>query len=128
MKTQNAKLINGYSNGIFVVTRPSEANTVYQDLHVTNSDGSIGASPIRNETGKVLLKGENTFDILTNHDFNKPAMARDNEGEWIQRGHWVEVVDGHTTLNQNWDWDQPLYTYNHNKDLTLKIDDGANLL
>lgn len=130
LTVENAKIVNGISNGIFSITGVSAANTVYKDVTVTNGGARTGASPIRNEQGKVLLEGNNDFSINADFDFSTPsttARGNDNNGEWIQGGHWVEVVNGRTNLNQNWAWDQPFYTYNNGDSATMKIDDNASL-
>lgn len=127
---QDAKIINGISNGIFSIRGASAPNVVYKNVTVTNGGARTGASPIRNDQGKVLLEGNNEFNINADFDFNTPSTiwrGDDNNGEWIQGGHWVEVVNGKTTLNQNWAWDQPFYTNNNGDSATLKIDDNASL-
>ena len=127
---ENAKIVNGISNGIFSITGVSAANAVYKNVTVTNGGARTGASPIRNDQGKVLLEGNNDFSINADFDFNTPSTTSrgdDNNGEWVQGGHWVEVVNGRTNLNQNWGWDQPFYTHNNGDSATLKVDDNASL-
>lgn len=128
MMVQDAKIINNLANGIFPVTNDSTAITKWQDVDVSNGAATTGAGPIRNDDGKTLFYGTNTFTILQNHNFNDASMAgNDNQGEWIQGGYYTEVVNGTTTLNQSWGYDQPLYSYADTAN-TLKIDDDASLI
>lgn len=125
---ENANITNNITGGIFqAVGNTSEATFLYRNVTVTNGS-NYGAQPIRNDRGKILFEGNNTFNILQNQDFNSVGLyGADNQGEWIQGGAWVEVVSGTTKLNQNWWSDQPFYTYN-NTSHTMKVDKYAQLV
>jgi len=124
LEIDDANVVTGYSNGIFSVVGASKAITSYKNVNYRNGSGSSGASPIRNDQGIIRLYGNNTFDIQQSGTGRSGA---DNNGEWIQGGYDTEVMDGTTTLNQSWGWDQPYYTYN-NTASTLNIHDNANLV
>lgn len=136
LSVENASIVNNVTGGIFQAVNANGANAstknaptfVYKNVRVRNGAPRNGAQPIRNDQGKILFYGENTFDIMENHNFfnDSAPWGSDNQGEWIQGGHWVEIVDGTTTVNQSWSWDQPFYTYGNNSS-TLKINDNAHL-
>ena len=125
---KNASVTNNITGGIFqsVGTGGSAPTFIYEDVTVTNGAALYAAQPIRNDNGRILFKGENTFNILVNNNMNNQTSGSDNQGEWIQGGKWVEVVDGTTTVNQNWGADQPFYTYANNSH-TLQVDQDAHL-
>ncbi|MEY8537958.1 RTX toxin [Lactococcus muris] len=130
LEVKNAYIINNITGGIFqsVGRGGSEPTFVYQDVTVSNGAPTAGAQPIRNDNGRILFFGNNTFNIRQNNNMTTVGLTgADNQGEWIQGGKWVEVVSGTTTLNQNWGWDQPFYTYNNNAH-TLKVADNARLV
>lgn len=125
---KNATIINNLTSGIFQLKGSSAAaTTIYQDVTVSNG-ANQGAQPIRNDVGKILFYGNNTFNILQNQNFNDTSSSgSDNQGEWIQGGTWIEVVNGSTVLNQSWGNDQPFYTYYTNNGSTLQVDSGATM-
>lgn len=127
---KNAQIINNITSGIFQMKGSNaQATTIYNNVTVTNGDSLYGAQPIRNDTGKILFYGNNTFNILQNHDINDASSAgADNQGEWIQGGTYLEVVNGTTTLNQSWGNDQPFYIYYPNGGSTLQVDAGASMV
>ena len=107
----------------------AKATAVYENVTVSNGDAIYGAQPIRNDNGKVLFRGTNTFNILQNHNINDTSSAgADNQGEWIQGGAYLEVVTGTTTLNQSWGNDQPFYVYYSSGGSTLQVDAGAAMV
>ncbi|MDR3240610.1 MAG: RTX toxin, partial [Lactobacillaceae bacterium] len=124
LEIEDANVVTGYSNGIFSVSGASKAITSYKNVHYRNGGTNYGASPIRNDQGIIRLYGNNTFDI------KQPGTGlsgADNNGEWIEGGYDTEIMDGTTTLNQSWGWDQPYYNIN-NTASTLNIHDNANLV
>jgi hypothetical protein len=126
---KNASVINNITGGIFqsVGTGGSTPTFIYQNVEVTNGAARYAAQPIRNDNGKILFYGTNTFNVQQDNNMTSAGTTgADNQGEWIQGGKWIEVVDGTTTLNMNWGNDQPFYTYNNNSH-TLKIDNDAHL-
>lgn len=130
LEVKNAHITNNITGGIFqsVGRGGSEPTFVYQDVTVSNGAPTTGAQPIRNDNGRILFFGNNTFNIRQNNNMTSVGLiGADNQGEWIQGGKWVEVVSGTTTLNQNWGWDQPYYTYN-NDSHTMKVADNARLV
>lgn len=126
LTVKNASITNNITGGIFQSISTAAPTFVYQDVTVSNGAATAAAQPIRNDNGRILLKGDNTFNVLSNNNMNNQASTSDNQGEWVQGGKWVEVVDGTTTLNQNWGQDQPFYTYNNNSH-TLQVDTNAQL-
>lgn len=135
LTVKNAKIINSSSNGIFRAfsdTEDSKGNGpkptfIYQDVNVSNG-GNRGAAPIRNDLGKIIFKGKNTFNILNDQSMTTTASkGTDDHGQWCVGNTWIEIADGTTTLNQNWAMDEQFYNYNSNSS-TLKIADNANLI
>lgn len=130
LAVKNASITNNITGGIFqsVGTGGSAPTFVYEDVTVTNGAPRAAAQPIRNDNGKILFYGTNTFNIQQDNNMTSVGLTgADNQGEWIQGGKWVEVVTGTTTLNQNWGFDQPYYTY-YNNSHTMKVDDSAQLV
>lgn len=141
MTVENAKIMNNHADGIFSITGPSTATTIYKNIHTVNGATTSGAGPIRNEQGNIKFLGNNVFNILqgqsqtdlgpgSNLDMSNTETGlsgSDNQGEWIQGGQNIEVVDGETTVNQSWGWDQPFYTYYTKNGSNLSVDDGAKL-
>ncbi|EKF51512.1 hypothetical protein [Lactococcus garvieae] len=130
LAVKNASIINNITGGIFqsVGTGGSAPTFIYEDVTVTNGVARAAAQPIRNDNGKILFYGTNTFNIQQDNNMNTVGLTgADNQGEWIQGGKWVEVVTGTTTLNQNWGYDQPYYTY-YNNSHTMKVSDDAHLV
>lgn len=141
LQVGNATLINNHSDGIFSITGSSTATTIYKDIKVMNGAPNYGASPIRNDQGTIKLLGQNIFNILQGQSMvdlgsgSKVDMSQtklnvigdDNDGEWIQGGQNIEVVDGETTLNQSWENDQPFYIYYTKNGSNLTVHDGAQL-
>lgn len=130
LAVKNASITNNITGGIFqsAGTGGSAPTFVYEDVTVTNGAPRAGAQPIRNDNGKILFYGTNTFNIQQDNNMTSVGLTgADNQGEWIQGGKWVEVVTGTTTLNQNWGYDQPYYTY-YNNSHTMKVDDSAQLV
>ncbi|WP_219811247.1 hypothetical protein [Bacillus thuringiensis] len=128
LTVENATILNNITGGIFQAVGNAAAPTsVYKNITTKNGDNR-GAQPIRNDRGKILFYGNNTFNILQNQNFEDISNSGyDNQGEWVQGATWIEVVDGTTTLNQSWGTDQPIYGYNTTSE-TLKVNDGANLV
>lgn len=123
LELDDANVVNANANGIFPITGSATAVTKYKNVSYTNGNKTGGASPIRNDRGSILFYGNNTFNIMESSD----GLGSDNQGEWIQGGYDVEVMDGTTTLNQSWGNDQPYYVYN-NTGHTMKIHDNASLI
>lgn len=145
MRVENATIINNHADGIFTVTGSSTATTTYKNVHTMNGAVYSGAGPIRNEQGTIKFMGNNVFNILqdqpntdlgsgSNIDMSQTKTRRSsgydgwNQGEWIQGGQKVEVVNGETTLNDSWlGKDQPFYIYYTKNGSSLSIDSGAKL-
>ncbi|KST99377.1 MAG: RTX toxin [Lactococcus lactis] len=130
LTVKNATIVNNITSGIFQMKGlNAKATAVYENVTVSNGDAIYGAQPIRNDNGKVLFRGTNTFNILQNHNINDTSSAgADNQGEWIQGGAYLEVVTGTTTLNQSWGNDQPFYVYYSSGGSTLQVDAGAAMV
>ncbi|MEK4723042.1 hypothetical protein MKX45_07860 [Lactococcus sp. FSL W8-0209] len=130
LTVKNATIVNNITSGIFQMKGlNAKATAVYENVTVSNGDAIYGAQPIRNDNGKVLFRGTNTFNILQNHNINDTGSAgADNQGEWIQGGAYLEVVTGTTTLNQSWGNDQPFYVYYSSGGSTLQVDAGASMV
>jgi len=132
LKVSNAQIVNNITGGIFQAAgRNAKPTFIYKNIQMRNG-ANYGAQPIRNDEGRILFFGENIFDILQNQDMESvglgaPRFGADNQGEWIQGGRYTEVVEGKTTVNYNWGWDQPFYTYNSTSS-TLKVNDNAQLI
>ncbi|MDR2834252.1 MAG: RTX toxin [Streptococcaceae bacterium] len=142
LEVSNAKIINVITGGIFQAvgkydsipnmndpTYAASATFVYDNVTVVNGHPVYAAMPIRNDQGKILFTGTNKFIINQNNNFNdiSDAAGADNQGEWIEGGAWIEVVNGTTTVEQSWGNDQPIYAVGH-RNATLKVGDNANLI
>ncbi|MFT8599802.1 MAG: hypothetical protein ABF709_06360 [Leuconostoc pseudomesenteroides] len=141
MTVENATIINNHADGIFAITGNATATTIYKNIHTVNGALTNGAGPIRNENGTIKFMGNNVFNILQGQSMvdlgsgSKIDMSQtkannsgaDNNGEWIQGGQNVEVVDGNTTVNQSWGMDQPFYTYYTKNGSNFSVDANAKL-
>ncbi|MDR3240569.1 MAG: RTX toxin, partial [Lactobacillaceae bacterium] len=123
LELEDANVVLANANGIFPITGAATAITAYKNVTYTNGNSTGGASPLRNDNGVIKLYGNNTFNIYEKND----RAGIDNQGEWVQGGFDIEVMDGTTTLNQSWENDQPLYTYGNTSSI-LNIHDNANLI
>lgn len=130
LMVKKAKIINNVTGGIFQMKGANaQATVTYEDVTVTNGAAIYGAQPIRNDNGKVLFQGNNTFNVLQNNQLSDATTAGiDNQGEWIQGGGYTEVLSGTTTLNQSWGNDQPYNVYYTNNGSLLQVNAGASLV
>lgn len=125
MTLDNAILINSITGGIFQARgRNVQPTFTYKDVRYSHGGGTAHATPIYAHYAQVHFSGTNSFRVWQSGTGN--LAGADNHGEFIEGGAHVEVLDGHTTLDYNWGWDQPFFMEVVDRHL-LRLHENAKL-
>lgn len=104
----NATVINSITGGVFQARgRNVKPTFTYKDVRYINGAGTTSATPIYAHYAHINFSGTNYFRVWQSGTGN--LTGSDNQGEFIEGGAHVEVLDGHTALDYNWGNDQPFF-------------------